>query len=461
MTTQGIAYDRSGVPLPMGTVIRTMIDGVDYSNDTPVFDGAGDFSVLTLGNNVINQSTPEASPTKTGANLGEPIIYASGAFATSVDVFQEVTPWYPDRTVTQNLHLGSAPTTPAPVRIQGIVTQPAHGGDQYIFLCNPTSSSVSLSDYFLQVDRPGTYFGGNMTLTGVMNASAVDRVNLTAAFPLIPTGDALKLVYRNPGGPLASAGGRDIVIDRVEFNATAGGTLDWQPGSTLLGSAPAPGPGQILERTPACTPNHGPTAFMRQREPGLPPNGVPVVTVTTPAAGQSVSGGQAFTIRWTMTDPVFAPKYLRVWVNVTVDGTTTALLAGTTGATSAVWMVPDTSTSNAFVQVGVVDPFAMQGNATSPFTILPATPYSAYIAILVVVVIAVFIVVAFYYARRQEKPPPEVPPSPPAASPPAAAREPTTPPGAGTKVCPQCGTTVKEADDTCFYCGHLFVKPPP
>lgn len=461
MTTQGDAYDRSATPLPVGTRIRTFLDGVDYSNDTSVFNAAGAFSVATSGNLAINATTPEPSPMKTGPNLGEPVLYAAGDFASEMNFFQEVSLWHPDLIVSQDLHLGSQASTPDPLRIQGIVTEPARGGPQYVFLCNPTASNVSLSNYYLQVDRPGTYYGGNLTLTGSVASGSEALVNLTSPFSLIPTGDALKLVYRNPGGASAPAGGRDIVIDRLEFNATFDGTLDWQPGNTILGDALAPGPGQILERVPFCSPTPAPAAFQLATEPGLPPSSVPTVTITAPTAGANVQGGQLYTIRWTMSDSVFVSSYLRVWVNVTVQGTTTTLLSGTLGATSADWNVPDVSASGATVQVTARNPFGSEGNATTTFTVLPSSPLSLYIAVLVIVVIAVFVVIAYYYARRRENAPPEPqtvapPPSPPPAGPPATA----APAAADTKTCPNCGTVVKAADETCFYCGHPFPRSP-
>ncbi len=465
MTTQGNAYDRLGNPLPVGSPLRTLVDGVDYSNGSSVLNGQGAFSVLTNGSLVINQTTPEPSPVKTGASLGELVTYAAGPYSSPLGFFQEIVPWRPDLTVTQDLHLGSVQSTPEPIRIQGLVTQPARGGPQYVFVCNPTGTSVSLADYYLQVDRPGTFYGGNLTLAGTVGGGSEARVNLTSPFSLIGTGDALKLVYRNPGGTAASEGGRDIVIDRVEFNATTNGSLYWQPGNTTMGNAPAPGPGQILERSSFCSAAPAPQAFVLAKEPGLPAAGPPTVTLLAPSAGENVQGGRTYTIRWNVSDPVFVASYLKVWVNVTVQGTTTALLAGAIGATSVDWSVPDTSTSNALVNVSVVDPFAAHGSAQNSFTILPATPYSAYIAIIVVVVIAIFILLAFYYARRQQHPPPGPPPSPPpeaqrAETAPAAA--PTTPAAAarGSKTCPKCGTVVHEEDDSCFFCGHLFVKPP-
>ncbi len=466
MTTQGNAFDRSGTPLPMGTPLHTLVDGVDYSNGSFVLNAQGAFSVATNGSLVINATTPEPSPVKTGASLGELVTYAAGTAAAPLGFFQEVVAWRPDLTVTQDLHLGSVASTPDPVRIQGIVTQPARGGPQSVFVCNPTGSNVSLADYYLQVDRPGTFYGGNFTLAGVVAAGSEARVNLSSPFSLIRTGDALKLVYRNPGGASASAGGRDIVIDRVEFNATTNGSLYWLPGNTTMGNAPAPGPGQILERAAFCSAVPAPQGFVLAKEPGLPAAGPPTVTITAPGTGQNVQGGQTYTIRWNMSDPVFVASYLKVWVNVTVQGTTIALLAGSLGATSADWSVPDVSTSSAVVNVSVVDPFGSYGSAANGFTILPATPYSAYIAIIVVVVIAVFVILAFYYARRQEHPPPTgPPPGPPPETKAATAPLAPAPPapaaaGPGTKTCPECGTVVKEADDSCFYCGHVFVKPP-
>ena len=464
MTTQGTALDRAGSPLPQGTPVRTFIDGVDYSNGSSVSDALGDYAVATAGNLVVNATTPEPAPVKEGANLGETVVYAASDFTASAEVYQETLPWYPDRTVTQTLHLGSAASTPQPLKIQGVVTQPARGGPGYVLLCNPTANAASLSDYYLQVDAPGTYYGGNQTLTGSLAAGAQALENLTPALPVVPTGDALKLVYRNPGGASASAGGLDIVVDRVEFNATAGGTLYWQPGATVMGSAPAPGPGEILERSSSCADTNSPSDFHLAPEPGLPAATSPVVAITAPGVGQSLSGGQTFTFRWNLTDNVFEGAYLRVWVNVTYQGTTTPLLAGTAGATSVDWSVPDVSAPGSILRVDVVNPLGLHGSAVRTFDIVPATPYSAYVALLVVVVIAAFILLAYRHAKWQEPGGPKAapPPAPPSISPPPAGAPPpaAAAPPAGNKACPRCGTVVRATDETCFFCGAPFEKPP-
>src|SRR5207245_3606385 len=134
----------------------------------------------------------------------------------------------------------SAPT----LQIPRTVTPPARGGYQFVFVCNPSSGSVSLADYYLELDTPGTYQGARFSLTGVLGATGIARQDLPSSTWLTATGDALKLVYRNPGGTAASAGGRDIVVDGVELNATSRGTLSWEPGNTSLRDAAARGPGR-------------------------------------------------------------------------------------------------------------------------------------------------------------------------------------------------------------------------
>ena len=40
MRTQGQAFSEAGTPLPFATPIRAFVDGVDYSNDPRVLNGA-------------------------------------------------------------------------------------------------------------------------------------------------------------------------------------------------------------------------------------------------------------------------------------------------------------------------------------------------------------------------------------------------------------------------------------
>ncbi len=464
MVVNGHAYDRSGAPLSRGTPLRALLDGVDYSNDSTVQDASGSFSLLIAGNWILNQSTPETPTIKEGPNLGETVLFAAGNVTSLVGVFQETTSWSPGATVGLDLHLGSSATSPGPLRIEGIVTQPARGGNPYAFVCNPTAGSVSLYDFFFEVDRPGTYHGGTFALAGTAPATSAVRVNFSSGPFLSVTGDALKLVYSNPMGAAASAGGQDIVVDRLEFNATSSGTLDWEPGNTILPDAPAPGPGGMLNRTSPCGSQATQPGYQLSREPGLPAITNVAVQILAPVEGQTLTGGQSFTFTWSMSDDVFLGSYLTAWVNVTYGGNSYPLVAGSQGATSVAWTVPDITESSASVHVDAMDPYGARTSQTTGFVIQKSTPFAVIIAILVALVIVAFVLLAWWNARRKTR---EIAressklsavaaPAPAAGVPLAA----NPPPSSSTKLCPRCGKQVKSQDDSCFYCGYLFTKPP-
>jgi len=465
MRTEGHALDATGAPLPSGSPIHTFVDGVDYSNASRVQDAAGSFVVLTAGNSKTNANVSDTPTRQEGANLGDVVIYASGVFTSFTPVFRDVDVWTPGGMTTKDLTLGSSASTPQPLKIQGLVTLPARGGDQFVFLCNPTSSAVSLADFSLERDALGTYRGPRIDLANGIAAGATIRVNLTSPSWLIPSGDALKLVYRNPGGSSATAGGRDLVVDRVEFNATRGGTLNWEPANTIMGDAPAPGPGRILQRS-GCIDTNSPADFALGIEPGLPTNGPPSLAIASPAAGEAVQGTTTVTIAWTMSDDVFLTDYLHVWANLTIGSQTIPLVVDETGVTSATWAAPDADLSDVTVHVDVADPFGEQASASRTFSVTRQSPVALVVAILIAVVLLLFLVFGLLRARKKDQalvPPPTPPTAPlgPAPMPPTAARRPTA---ADQKVCPRCHTIVSSADITCFFCGYGFPeesRPPP
>ena len=468
MRTQGHALDQGGSPLSIGTPIRTFVDGVNYTGgrfpgDTmAVQDGTGSFAVLTAGNSKTNANASDTPAVQEGANLGDTILYAAGDFTVATPVFQETSTWAPETIMTQDLHLGSAPSTPQILKIQGIVTQPAQGGDQFVFLCNPTGSTVSLADYYLERDAPGSYHGGSIALAGVLGASSTVRANLTSPTWLSVGGDALKLVYKNPRGASAPAGGRDIVVDRVEFNATSGGTLTWEPGNTIIGDAPAPGPGRILQRDAACSDTNGPQDFSLGTEPGLPANGSPIVAIVAPSAGQTIEAATSVTFSWTVSDDVFVSSYLHVWANVTIGTETIPLLTDQVGATSVVWTTRDVADSNVVLRVDVEDPFGARGSASQTFALTRQSPIALIAAVLIAVVLLVFLIFGLRRARKHEEQPPSPPPVPSVPPTPPAARAAIAPPLGGPvsmtdkKVCPRCHTAVDIADVSCFFCGYRF-----
>ncbi len=466
MRTQGQAFDRAGTPLPVATPIRAFIDGVDYSNDPRVQGGMGSYAILTAGNSKDNANVSDTPTIQEGANLGDSVIYAAGDFTTTTDIFRETVPWSPGTVRMTDLHVGSNATTPQPLKIEGLVTQPARGGNQFVYLCNPTGGPVSLDAYYLETDAPGTYHGTSLSLSGVLNAASTIRQDLPLPTWLVSTGDALKFVYRNPGGVNASAAGRDVVVDRVEFNATRGGTLDWEPGNTILGDAPAPGPGRILERDSTCTDTNQPSDFTIGLEPGLPPNGPPTVTLTAPTNGQAVPAAGAFTITWTMSDDVFLSSYLLVWVNVTIGTQTIPLLNESVGGTAVVWMTPDIAVANILVRVDVEDPFGAHASDTRTVSLTRQSSLAIVVAALIAIVLGLFLLFAFLRARKKPAPPPGPPPSPPLAptiSPPVGAATVTAGLAPDKKACPRCHTNVNVTDVTCFFCGYKFpeANPPP
>ena len=468
MRTQGHALDISGSPLPAGTPIRTFVDGVNYTtgpfpkDSMAVQNGIGSFAILTVGNSKTPANASDTPSVQEGANLGDLVVYAAGDFTSGTGVFQESFVWLPENVTIRDLHLGAVSSTPEPVKIAGIVTLPAQGGNQYAFVCNPTGSPVSLADYYLERDAPGSYHGGSLGLTGVAAPISSVRINLTSPSWLTPTGDALKLVYRNPKGGAATGGGQDIVVDRVEFNATRNGTLSWEPGNTILGDAPAPGPGQILQRDGSCTDTNDPRDFSLALEPGIPASGRPTVAIVLPASGQQVPAATMVTFTWTMSDDVFINAYLHVWANVTIGNETIPLVVDQTGVTSVTWTTRDIVATDVIFRVDVQDPFGAHATAFTTFSLTRQSPIALIAAILIAVVLIVFVVFGYRRARKHE----EASPSPPPAKPPAAPPVPpqVAPPigavlaGGDKKVCPRCHTSVKVEDVTCFFCGYKFTE---
>src|SRR3972149_2670530 len=89
MRTMGDAMDGGGSPLPVGTAIRTFVDGVDYSTGGSVQTGQGSFTVLTVGNSVSPGDVSDTPEIQEGANLDDEVIFAAGDFTTTAGVFCE------------------------------------------------------------------------------------------------------------------------------------------------------------------------------------------------------------------------------------------------------------------------------------------------------------------------------------------------------------------------------------
>src|SRR5712691_2842013 len=125
MRTQGRAFDSGGSPLAIGTPIRTFVDGVAYSNNSLVQNGAGSYFVLTSGNSKGAGGVSDTPTIQEGANLGDSVIFAAGDFTSATGVFREVRTWSVANVTIMDLTLGTNPTLPQPMKIEGLITQPA------------------------------------------------------------------------------------------------------------------------------------------------------------------------------------------------------------------------------------------------------------------------------------------------------------------------------------------------
>ena len=350
----GFAQDDAGVALPANNPIRTFIDGVDYSNLTATYRVDGAYAVQVAGNYYVG-GTSETPSIKEGGDPGNNVMFVHGDLTTSGEVFQQRAPWTSGEVQNIDLAWAIANKQPGLVKIFGITTRPGDGLAQYAYVCNPTNTVVNLANYYVQKDIPGSFVGPVVFLTGTVGAGSRTFVNLGSTTYLGPNGDVLKLVFRNPGGAGASNGGLDVVVDRVEFNATGGGgALTWEPGNTIMSDAPAPGIGEEIRRNAACADTNAGSDFAIGPEEGR----APVVSVTAPAGRERWSGGSPHEIRWNMSDFEDANTALTVDVAYSTlggtDGFPNAIVAdrqGTANPNVLPWSVPTIDSDTVRIRV--------------------------------------------------------------------------------------------------------------
>jgi len=191
-------------------------------------------------------------------------------------------------------------------------------------------------------------------------------------------------------------------------------------------------------------------------------NQPPTVSIGSPAEHEPFPAASTITFTWTMSDELLESAQLPVWANVTINDVTTALLVASLGATSVVWTAPDVAVDRAVLHVDVVNPADLRGSAERTFSLTraslpqppPRSPLVFVVAALIVAVPVAFLLVGFLLARRRKvEQPPRTAPAPPLPSPPVGSALASA---SGTKVCPQCHTTVNAIDVSCFFCGYRF-----
>ncbi len=285
----GVARQETGVVLPDGSPIRTMVDGVDYSNKSSVFSrpgfSDGFFQVETYGNHKTNLTDPGTPWIKEGADDSEPIMYVWGDMSnnTQLDVtkpwltgvvFKEMHNWItgpPAR--SGSLNAAPAIYQPPLIKIWGVVTNSSYSPyNDYVWLCNPTPYEVDLSEFYIQKDVLGSPDGPIHAIPATnVSAYSLHHVDLGTRDWFVESGDNVKLVWRNnASNPNAPYSGIDVIVDRVEFNASTGGTLYWEPGNTIQPDEVAPTFGFQINRTMECRDTNS-----KQKDFWLVPEGPP------------------------------------------------------------------------------------------------------------------------------------------------------------------------------------------
>jgi DNA-binding transcriptional ArsR family regulator len=269
----GTAHDEAGVVLFDGEPIRTFIDGVEYSNKTSVYSRPGYFDgyfdVDTYGNYRSNRTVPGTPWIKEGGDEGDDVMYAWGEMTNNTPIGGATKPWKQGVVFKENHtwqtglppeagDLNAAPDAlqPPPVKIYSIVTNSTiNPYTDNLWLCNPTPLPVEASTLYIQKDVPGSYMGPIVQIpSGTIEPFRHYYVNTGSLNYFVETGDAVKLVWKNnASNPQAPYGGKDIILDRVEFNKTpTGGTLNWETGNTIMINEPAPDRGFQINRSAAC-----------------------------------------------------------------------------------------------------------------------------------------------------------------------------------------------------------------
>jgi DNA-binding transcriptional ArsR family regulator len=277
----GTAHDEVGVVLLDGEPIRTFIDGVEYSNKTSVYSRPGYFDgyfdVDTYGNYRSNRTVLGTPWIKEGGDDGDPIMYVWGDMSNNTPIGGPAQPWKTGVVFKENhtwqtglppeagdLNEAMTALQPPLAKIYSIVTNSTLlPYNDYVWLCNPTPTPVDASRLFIQKDLPGSFDGPIVQVNaGTISPFGRYFVDTGSLNYFVEAGDAVKLVWKNnASNPNAPFGGKDVVVDRVEFNRTPfGSALNWEPGNTIQPDELAPDRGFIINRSASC----GDTNSVRQ-----------------------------------------------------------------------------------------------------------------------------------------------------------------------------------------------------
>ncbi len=261
----GHAYDVQGMTFPEGELITAWIDGVSYgwnmtfhdALDPNPFNQSGKYDIDTYGNQVTIPSDPDTPWIKEGGDHGvDDIMYvwgdmtdfgASPGSNASSWIFEQNATWRTFEAEYMNLTVApiQPPTLP---KINNITTMPSDQGSQYLYIYAPPGTPMG---YFYLEKNDGQIHGGTrIDLVGETSPAGYMYVDLGSTDYLDTNGDEIKLVWDNPGATGAPFAGRDVVVDRVEFNGSWNGTHYGEPDNTIMPDAYAPLSGYEIHRYP-------------------------------------------------------------------------------------------------------------------------------------------------------------------------------------------------------------------
>ncbi|MEE9223591.1 MAG: hypothetical protein V3U51_02460 [Thermoplasmata archaeon] len=398
----GHPFDETGAIFGIDEKLTSWVDGVEYGSNLTFTSGPDVwFNIDTAGDWMTGPGDPNTPWRKEGGNLGDPIMYVWGDVTNikldpggdgilDYGVFEEYDLWWTTAVNYTDLNLTAlADQPPLFPKISQIIPEPADGLADYVLIY--TEDPFFPMDQFYLEKNDGSLYGPIQTLTGVSNATAYFYASLKD-IDLDGCGDELKLVWNNTG---PGFGGNDIIVDRVEWNATSGGTHYDEPDNTIMTDA----------QTPAC----GASNFALRRKGTFPiydqdtndntndfvidtpwPRAAinpPSITILRPLAGEALTGGFTETLSWLAYDDNARNDMLSFWMNYSLNDTgpwfvaSLSLVQPFSGwgdvltPMSVNWSVPFANTTEARISVCAVNPIQMVTCVTSErFTIDSSSP---------------------------------------------------------------------------------------
>ncbi|TET89733.1 MAG: PKD domain-containing protein [Methanomassiliicoccales archaeon] len=386
----GFPYDETGVRMDVGERITAWIDGVEYGrNDTWPVGPDIYYDVDIDGNHMTAPLDPNTPWVKEGGDFDEHIMLAWGDM-TMIDldpeddsilnygIFEEVDLWMTANVTNTDINLAMTQPPMFP-KISMIVPEPTDGWPDYVLIYTERPF-FDMTGFYLE-KNDGVLNGPSFVLSGLSNATAYFYANLTTMDNLDACGDELKLVWSNTATAFS---GYDIVVDRVEWNATTGGThnvgLNHEPDNTIMTDAAAPACAvtDFAMRRDGVFPvfdtdtNDNLADFVVDTPWPRPVIGAPVVNILIPAGGEDWTGGSVHDISWTLYDDNFINSLLTVnvsynpadgmagfWFPAVLNTTPMQDFPGWFDALTpmeVVWTLPFTTTPFMRIQVCAINP---------------------------------------------------------------------------------------------------------